>query len=439
MKLSASASLVLPVGVLLLAGIAGPRADERELAPAAAPATAPDVKPEGTAAADPDVEPAVAVAPVPATPVPASPDAATPALPLGEPSYDPALGRYVASYGAGRAVLTFDAALQNALSQTLARYAVPWGVTVLIEPGTGRVLAMAEHSREEPGRTGLALTPLAPAASIFKLVTAAALLEQGVSPDEQVCFHGGKHRLQPRLLSDDPRRDRRCLTLEHAFGKSVNVVFAKLAGRGLDAASLAEMASRFLFNASIPFVRPVAISPAHIDADPFALANTAAGFGPVRLSPLHAALLASIVANGGTFVPPALVDRVEGAPAPAVPPARQVIPPRVAAALVEMMRNTVTDGTARKAFRRASGALRGVEVAGKTGTLSDPSPFRDYTWFVGFAPVDHPRVAVATVIVNERLWRVHAPAVAREALEAYFRSEVALAPTGGGALQAAAR
>ena len=97
----------------------------------------------------------------------------------------------------------------------------------------------------------------------------------------------------------------------------------------------------------------------------------------------------------------------------------------VASALVEMMRTTVTEGTARKAFRRVTSALRGVSVAGKTGSLSDRDPYRDYSWFVGFAPADHPEVAVATVIVNERKWRVRAPAVARDALEAYFASELA--------------
>ncbi len=71
------------------------------------------------------------------------------------------------------------------------------------------------------------------------------------------------------------------------------------------------------------------------------------------------------------------------------------------------------------------------QVAGKTGTLSDKDPYRDYTWFVGFAPADNPEVAVATVIANDRRWRVHAPAVAREALEAYFGSQ--LARSGGGA------
>jgi len=89
------------------------------------------------------------------------------------------------------------------------------------------------------------------------------------------------------------------------------------------------------------------------------------------------------------------------------------------------MRTTVTEGTARKAFRRVASSLRKVPVAGKTGTLSDRDPYRDYSWFVGFAPADDPEVAVATVIVNQRSWRVRAPAVARDALEAYFQSRLA--------------
>jgi peptidoglycan glycosyltransferase len=412
MKLDPRLLSAAPVAVLVLTAVAMPLAEGADALP---PAPAAVLTP---APAGPE---ALAAAPLPRD----APTSSALAPQLGAPRLDPELGRYVAPYGSGTAVLTLSTRLQESLTRTLRQYAVPWGVTVLIEPATGRVLAMAEHSRAEPEATGLALRALAPAASIFKLVTAAALLERGVSPDEEVCFHGGRRRLDPRLLADDPRRDRRCTTLETAFGRSTNVVFAKLADRGLSPEELREAASRFLFNTSIPFACALERSPAYIDADPFQLANTAAGFGPVRLSPLHAALLASIVANDGLFVPPVLVDEVEGAPAPAVSAPTRVVDPGVAAALREMMRGTVTDGTARKTFRRARSSLRGVQVAGKTGSLSDRSPFRDYTWFVGFAPADHPEVAVATVIVNERTWRVHAPAVAREALEAFFEGRIA--------------
>ncbi|HEX9401094.1 MAG TPA: penicillin-binding transpeptidase domain-containing protein [Anaeromyxobacter sp.] len=413
-------ALILPVVTLLLAGVAGPRADaalDAAPAPAAVPAEQ-DAAPEARA-------PAAA---------PRAARAAEP-LPLGESRLDPAVGRFVATLGAGRATLTIDPRLQDRLERSLETYRVPWGATVLLEPRSGRVLALAEHSLAEPGRRGLALSAMAPAASLFKIVTAAALLEKGASADGEVCWHGGKHRLDPKLLRDDPRRDLRCSSLTSAFGHSTNVVFAKLADRDLDPATLRATAERFLFNVPIAFSRPVEVSSAKVPDDPFDAAKTAAGFGSVRLSPLHAALLAAIVANGGVYVPPVLVEDAAGATLPEASAPWRVVDEQVAARLADMMRETVTSGTARRAFRRVAASLRGVHVAGKTGSLADVRPFRDYSWFVGYAPAENPEIAVATVIVNDRLWHARAPTVAREALEAFFATRLAHA---GGALRTAA-
>jgi penicillin-binding protein A len=353
-----------------------------------------------------------------------TPAAAQPVL--GPMAYDARLGRYTASYGPGRASLTISPRLQQGLEKFLADYRVPMGAAVVLEPGTGRVLALAEHSERTPGEH-VALSPVAPAASVFKIVTSAALLEKGLTPEQEVCFHGGRHRIQKALLTDNPRRDRKCLTLAAALGKSANVVFAKLAGRELSADALRAEAGKFLFDSAIPFDWPVQPSPAQISSDPFEFATTAAGFGPVRLSPLHGALLAAIVANGGRFVPPRLVDSVDGGAAPGAAAARPVLTPQVAAALSRMMQTTVTEGTARKIFRRdrlvRRSPLREVTVAGKTGSLADANPYKDYSWFVGFAPVDDPQVAVAAVVVNDRLWRIKASLVAHEALRAYFEAE----------------
>ena len=342
---------------------------------------------------------------------------------LGAMEYDARADRYVANLGHERALLSVSPRLQQGLEKLLASYRVPLAAVVLLEPRTGRVLALAEHAEGGP-RAHIALQPIAPAASIFKIVTSAALLERGIAPDSEVCFHGGKHRIQKALLADNPRRDRRCLTLSSALGKSANVVFAKLAGRDLTADLLRAESQRFLFNGPIPFAWPVQPSPAAISDDPFELATTAAGFGPVRLSPLHGALVAALVANGGRFVPPRIVDEVGGAPAAAPGEPRQLVRPEVAAALARMMTTTVTEGTARKVFRRDRLArrspLREVTVAGKTGSLSERDPFRDYSWFVGFAPVEDPQVAVAAVTVNDRVWRVKAPFLAHEGLKAYF-------------------
>ena len=316
---------------------------------------------------------------------------------LGARHLDAGSGRFLASYGDGEAVLTLDARLQKRLERTLADFNVPYGATVLLDPRTGRVLAMAEHSRAEPRASNLSLRALSPAASIFKIITAAALLEQGYSPDEPVCFHGGNHRLAPRLLADDARRDNACLPLSAAFGHSANVVFAKLADRGLTPEVLRATADRFLFNATIPFPSPVEPSRAEIPADRFGLANTAAGFGEVRLSALHAAMLGAVIANRGVLMPPWLVELVQGNElAPPLPEPMRIVDERVAEALGAMMRETVARGTAQRAFARPPRELRGVHVAGKTGSLNEQKPFRDHSWFVGYAPAEDPQVVVAT-------------------------------------------
>jgi penicillin-binding protein A len=397
-------SIVLAGGVLLF-GVAGPFAGEAPSAPT------------------PTVVAASVVVPPAAAPVAlAAVDPVASALPvLGPRRLDPISGRYVAPLGAGEATLTLDPRLQDRLERFLAGYAVPWGAVVVMEPATGRILALAEHANAEPDARDLSLRALAPAASIFKIVTAAALLGQGVPADEEVCYHGGKHRLQPRLLADDPRRDHRCLTLASAMAKSANVVFAKLASRGLTAGALRAEAGRFLFDAAIPFARPVEVSKTNIPEDDFGLANTAAGFGDVRLSPLHGALIASIVANGGLYVPPVLVDDAHGVTLPAAAGSRRVVEEDVAQALAEMMETTVTEGTARRAFRRPGPSVGQVAIAGKTGSLADKDPYRDYSWFVGFAPVDKPRIAVAAVVVNGPVWRVKATTVAREAIAAALK------------------
>lgn len=353
--------------------------------------------------------------------------AAPPEPVLSEMRLDRSLGRYVAPYGNGTAILTLDPVLQGRLERTLASYTVPWGATVLLEPSTGRVIAMAEHAESDPSLRGGVLRARPLAASIFKIVTAAALLERGVDPQEPVCYHGGKHRLSPRLLEDDPRRDRRCLTLEQAFGFSANVVFAKLADRNLAAGELRAEAERFFFNASIPFEGAIEPSPADVPDDRFGMANAAAGFGDVRMSPLHAALLASVIANGGVLAPPRLVEAVEGEQGPALQEPSRIVDEEVAARLADMMRATVTEGTGRRVFRRPPASLRGVAVAGKTGSLFDRKPLRDWSWFVGYAPADNPQVVVATVIMNGPRWRVRAPWVAREALAAWFAGQVAAA------------
>ena len=315
--------------------------------------------------------------------------------------------RYVVPGPEGEVPLTLLPAVQEGLARTLADYQTPWAAVVVLEPATGRVLAMVEHSQAVPGLRGLPVKAVFPAASVFKLVTATALLDEGVQPEDEACYHGGKRRVSESLLVDSSR-DRQCVSLSEALGRSANVVFAKLTHRYLDAGKLRAAADLFRFNRPIPFAIPTDPSLAAVPDDPLELARTGAGFGDVFLSPLHGALIASVAANRGLWRAPILLERDLAT----APDTERILSEERAAALTSMMEETVTHGTARRFFRLRE--LRGA--VGKTGSLADRNPFRDYSWFVGFAPREDPRVAVAAVVVNEPRWRIRAPWLAREAM-----------------------
>ncbi len=328
------------------------------------------------------------------------------------------------------ALLSLDPELQSHLAGVFARYEVPLGAAVALEPATGRVLAYVSHSSEDPTAGDLVLDPGPPTASVFKIVTGAALVDAGVSPDEEVCYHGGLRRLTEGNLEDDPDRDRTCASLADAMGGSLNAVFAKLAVRHLDTSSLERYASAFGFGQALPFDVPTRSSPMEVPADRLEFARTAAGFWHMHMSPLHGALIAATIANDGRMPRATLVDEVidgRGDVTYQVSGAvhREVIPAATAAAVTRMMQETVArGGTARSWFfdRRGNAFVPGVEVAGKTGTLATEDPYRSYTWFVGFAPVDDPQIAVAALVVNGPRWRIKGSFVAREAMREWLVS-----------------
>lgn len=322
---------------------------------------------------------------------------------------------YVAKTAEGKqARLTLEPHLQRSMEKLLRMYKPVGAAVVALDPKTGKVLALAEYGE------GAATKPLYPAASVFKIITGAALLEKGVSPESETCYHGGVHRLVGKLLEDKPHLDRRCLSLSMALAKSANVVFAKMAVKHLDAEDLRKSAEAFLFNRPI-FDQPVEQSRAQIPQNGLDFAKVASGFGEVKLSPMHAALIAAAVGNGGVAMEPSMLDSLDGK---SVDPtgSMRLLNAETAASLRDMMKLTVSQGTATSSFRdRRRNALGNIEVAGKTGSLSEhKKPFKDYSWFVGFAPADDPKIAVAAVVVNGLKWRIHAPYIAREALKAYL-------------------
>jgi cell division protein FtsI/penicillin-binding protein 2 len=334
--------------------------------------------------------------------------------------------RYVVDLGGGeRAVLTLVPAVQRAAERVLLQARAPLGAVVVMDDD-GRILALAGRRNQEPARERdfeLPLTVWAPAASIFKLVTAGALLAVGVPPGRRVCYHGGLRGVEPSHLIDDPRRDQQCDDLGVGVARSQNAILAKLAHRHLDAARLRLWAERFGVTRPPDFALAAEPGRVNIPTSPLEFARVAAGFWNTEISVLGGALLAAVVASGGLHVAPRIVDAiVDGrgttvrvrAPAP-----RRAIPGRIASVLRDMMVATTESGTAYTAFhdRRGRRFLRDIKVAGKTGSLVRDNPYLSYSWFVGFAPATGAKVSISVLLGNPERWWLKAHTAARLVLE----------------------
>lgn len=328
-------------------------------------------------------------------------------------------------YGDRTVELTLDPVYQRAANRLLREGAVAEGAIVMTEVRTGRVLAWSSYSEEAPARD-IATEAFAPSASIFKIVTGAALVENGLGPATRSCYRGGKSRIEDSDFEPDERRDKWCATLADAMGRSLNVIFARQAKEHLDKDELHSIATRLGWGRDIPFDIPIEKSRLELPEDPFELARTAAGFWNTTMSPFQAANLATTIANRGEMVQLRVVDRVRDAEGDLYVGSSErhvlgrVVEERTADAVTAMMEATVDNGTSFQTFHDRAGRsyFPDVRIAGKTGTLEGKGYL--FTWWVGFAPADKPEVALSVLVANRGDWRVKATQVASDLLRVHF-------------------
>jgi cell division protein FtsI/penicillin-binding protein 2 len=327
-----------------------------------------------------------------------------------------------------QAELTLDPVLQRTIRSEMEGYRIPRSGVIVMEVKTGKILAYASYVAEGE-KVDVNVRAEAPAASVFKVVTGATLIEKaGLTADTEQCYHGGKSRIAADELEDNPRRDKWCATLGIAMGRSLNVVFARLAQKHLTPEDVTAFGGAFGFGAPVPFAVPNQAPELKLPAEPLEFARASAGFWHSTLSPLAAVGLAQTVGNGGVTLEPRIVASVvkdrEVLWKDERPPRvlRRAVKPETAVELTRMMSQTVSNGSAFKSFHDSAGKsfLPDITVAGKTGSLGDPDGSRLYTWFIGFAPAEAPEVAVSALVVNNPSWQIKAPQLARDALRAYF-------------------
>lgn len=320
------------------------------------------------------------------------------------------------------ASLTLDPKIQQCADDLLRAAHPLTGAALLMDATTGRLLGFSHYIRGQQ-QVDNPLTTAVPAASVFKLVTTAALLDGGrVEPRTRVCFSGGERQIERHHL-EPPHHVDTCPPFLTALGFSRNAVFAQLATQHLLRSELLAKAEALGFNRALPFDAPVSVGSLELPYNDLEFARAASGFVGSTLTPVGAAHLALTVANQGRPLQMRLIDQVGTYSCPRTPqPLPRALTSNTAWRMTRMMEVTVHSGTSLDAFSRpdARSYLGAIRVAGKTGTLQRGKNAPTTSWFTGFAPSRAPKVVVTVMLQNSVLWRRKANEVARDLLRAYF-------------------
>ncbi|MDU0459891.1 MAG: penicillin-binding transpeptidase domain-containing protein [Geobacteraceae bacterium] len=323
---------------------------------------------------------------------------------------------------------TVQGGLQKRVHDFLAKNQVPYGVFVAIEPATGRILGMTSYSSVDPAWTSNSAYGLYPMASLFKIITASAALEsRKITPDSVVEFRGGSTSETPRYWEISPRGKNNRLDVTYAMGKSINPVYGRIASDIAGKTSVMESVSRFGFNQELLPETPAKPSQASEPQTNNDLMLMGAGLDhDVKISPLHAAVIMSAIANGGRMMAPVLTSSVSddrGQQKETFIPReiRRLVSPETASSLTRMLSSTVLTGTSRRAFHDRRGRLLlDVSIAAKTGSINGDNPKGHYSWFAAFAPLENPRIALVALVINPDKWKIKASQVGQQALEEFF-------------------
>jgi len=319
------------------------------------------------------------------------------------------------------------------------------GSVVALDPHTGAVKVMASYPQFDPGQIATSYPKLAsqpgapllnratqgqyPPGSSFKVLTDVAAIDTGrFSPDSTLNGDSPK-TISGVPLSNDGGQSFGDIPLTDALTHSVNTVWAQV-GEALGRGTMAKYMERFGFYAKPPLDYPSdqryasgeylngsLLSPTSGRID---VGRMAIGQDKLLVTPLQMAMVAAAVANQGVLVRPHLTARVvdpDGRVRDSVGTSvyHRVMKADTAQKVAQMMSNVVKEGTGTAA------ALSGIDVAGKTGTAEIQAGVNQ-VWFIAFAPINDPRVAIAVTVERSsgQGGTVAAP-IAKQVMEALLR------------------
>jgi peptidoglycan glycosyltransferase len=295
------------------------------------------------------------------------------------------------------------------------------GSVVALDPETGAVRVMVslpdfdpnsiprQFSRlnRDPGSPlfNRATQARYPPGSTFKVVTAAAALDTGrYNPGSLVSGRNNKP-ISGVPLQNSGGADFGTINLTDALTQSVNTVWGEV-GEKLGKGTMLKYMERFGFLSEPPLDYPRSqITPSGIydgqklldEDDSIDIGRVAIGQERLQVTPLQMAMVAAAVGNGGVLMKPRIVDRVvepDGSVRERIRPRRdgRVMSREAADQLRGMMSQVVEEGTG------TASALAGIRSGGKTGTAEVQNGASNQAWFIAFAPLDDPEVAIAVTV-----------------------------------------
>lgn len=309
-------------------------------------------------------------------------------------------------------VLTIDMDIQSVAGNLLGEKK---GAIVVMEPSTGKILALQAYPDFDPNTVAQnwetlkddpdsslvnrSTQGLYPPGSTFKIVTALAALEYYEDWKDFTYECHGEAVFENKIIHCYNNTVHGTVDMKKAIATSCNCYFAEL-GKRMGAEAIRKEADKLYFNEPYPFLLAHSNSSVALDnnAKENEIVETAIGQGKTLATPLHMAMIASAVANDGMMMKPYIVDHIQyynDTISKITVPEKieQVFSAEYADIITDMMIACVTEGTGTAA------QIYGIEVAGKTGTAENATG-SDHSWFIGFAPADTPKVAVAVMLEN---------------------------------------
>lgn len=315
---------------------------------------------------------------------------------------------------------SINEAFNKKISRIIRSYRSDFTAVAVIDNNTGAVIALTDYTKKgDSYGINLALSNTHPAASVFKMITAADLLENkklDVDGNSKFSYHGRGVTLYKKQLKKEKSRWSRSIQFKKAFAYSNNVVFGKAAIYNSTFSSIEKTSSKFGFDETV--VQFIDVPQSHIlkAGNQYQLAELASGFNKVTsISPLHAAAMSSIIVNDGIEKKPYIVSsikdtRIDKDVWRSHYDLERVLSKDTSRSLREMMRLTVNRGTARGTFlkRKLNKKLRSLEIGGKTGTITGGLPYGKRDWFVSYAKPKEDQsdlgISVAVMIINQKKW-----------------------------------